>query len=127
MGLPRLRPVGLVDDPRRQLPDRAKAEGLKVAQRLAGFGGRSFGRGPIACGHVGPNGRRTSRIDARTQPLVDELERGFHAGSARGHTTEDLGYRFDGFDVGGHRQLEPGTGVVSQARRGPCRRSRPPR
>ena len=40
MLLPRLGPVGVVDDPRRQLADRAQAERLEVAERLRRLGDR---------------------------------------------------------------------------------------
>ena len=93
---------------------------------------------------IRPDDRRPRRVDARAEPLVDQLERRLHARPDRRHPPQDLADRLDGLDVGRDRELEPraGAGVgrlapvgrfapVSQARRGPGggsrRRPRPPR
>ena len=132
--LPRLGPVGLVDDPRRQLADRAKSERLEMAERLGGLGGGPLRRRRIAGRDVRPDGRRPGRVDPRAEALLDELERRLDARSAGSDPTEDLGDGLDGFDVDLDRQLQPGAGpgrrahrdlgpgiALSQGRRGPCR------
>ena len=76
VGLPRLGPVVLVDEPRPQLADRAQPERLEMSERLGDLGrgplgggtvaGRQVGRGRSPAGS-GRSARRAPRRRARTR------------------------------------------------------------
>ena len=106
--LPGVGPVGLLDDPRPELPDRPQSERLQMAERLGDLGHRAIGRGPVARRQVGAHGGRPGRIQPGAETLVHELERGLDRCPARRHPAEDLADRLDRLDVGVDRQLEPG-------------------
>ena len=110
VGLPRLGPVRLVDDPGPQVADRAQAERLEVAERLARLGRGPLGGGKVARRDVGPDGRRPGRVDPGAEALLDELEGGLDARAAGRDPAEDLGHRLDGLDVGLDGELQPRAG-----------------
>ena len=66
-------------------------------------------RGDVDQRQVGADERRPREVDARREPLVDELERRLDARPAGRGPGEDLGHGLDGLVVGGDRQLQPGT------------------
>ena len=116
MRLPRLGPVGLVDDPRPQLADRPQAERLEVPERLGDLGARRIaapGRAPAR----GANRRWPGRIDARAEPLVDQLEPRLDARPAGRDAAEDLADRLDGLGIRLDRELEPGRPRLAPAPR----------
>ena len=126
--LPGVGPVGLLDDPRPELPDRAEPERLEMAERLGDLGHRAIGRDPVARRQIGAHGGRPGRIQPSAETLVHELERGLDRCPAGRHPAEDLADRLDRFDVGVDRQLEPGprTAGAGLAQPSPSFSSRPP-
>ena len=95
VALPGVGPVVLVDLARLQLADGAQPEGLEVAK--VGLDLRDVGGGRAVIGHrqVGAHDGRAAGIDAGSQPLVDELERGLDAHAAGRDPREDLRDRLD--------------------------------
>ncbi len=106
--LPCVGPVGFLDEPRADLPDRAEIEDLEMPERGRHLGYRLLDRGRAGGWHVRPDGGRLSRVDARTQPLVHQLETRFDARSAGCHAPKDLADRLDRLEVRFDRQLDPG-------------------
>src|SRR3954465_1618410 len=90
VGLPCLRPIRLVDDPRPELADRTQPESLQVSERGRDIGDGPGGRRPVACWHVGTDRRRPGRIDTRAESFLDELERRLDRRPPRCRPTEDL-------------------------------------
>ena len=101
-------------------PSRPRRSGASSARRSAAGRTPADGPGPVSlprrsvrppagslASHVRADDRRPCRIDAGAQPLVDELEPGFHARAAGRNPTEDLADRLDRLGVGLDRELEP--------------------
>ena len=109
--LPGLGPVLLVHDPGPQLADGPQPERLEVAERFGGRRRGGLGRGRVARGHVPADDGRSARIDPRSEPFVDQVERGLHGRAAARHPAEDLADRLDRFDVRLDRELEPCPGL----------------
>ena len=126
--LPGVSPVGLLDQPGPELPDRAQPERLEVAERLRHLGDRSSRDGPVARRHIGPDDGRPSRVQPGAEALIDQLEGRLHGGPAGRRPTEDLADRLDRLDIGFDRKLQPGARVldVGLAQPSPSFSSRPP-
>ena len=80
--LPGLGPVLLVHDPGPQLADGPQPERLEVAERFGGRRRGGLGRGRVARGHVPADDGRPAQVDPRSEPLVDQVERGLHGRAA---------------------------------------------
>ncbi len=106
--LPGVGPVLLVDDPGLERTDRAQPEGGEMAERGLGSRHALPGRGRVAGRQVGPDDRRTIRVDPGAKTFLNELEGGFDRRPAGREPGQDLADGLDGLGVGRHRQLEPG-------------------
>ena len=97
----------------RSSPIGPQPERLEVAERLGDLGRGGLGRGRVARGHVAADDGRPRRVDARAEPLLDEVEGRLDGRPAGRDPAEDLADRLDRLEVRLDRELQPGPGSAA--------------
>src|SRR5450759_1726991 len=105
--LPRLGPGFLANEARLQLTDGPQTEGLEMSQGSLGSADRGLDGGRVAAGQVGPHYCRLGRVHDRAESLIGEVEARLDARPTGREAGQYLAHGLDGFDVGGHRKLDP--------------------